>query len=383
MKVSALLSQIPQKLTEKLAQQTGVDHNVQRLRGQVMLDLLLFGLVNSDRLSSRVMEQLYASPLFEKFSGKDKGHKTRHSSIADRLKTISPAYFKAIFQWAYQHFSNEFGGTKWDKKIKRFDSTMIKISSALVEWGMQVGRKPKDHPEQLQLKVTLGMTGAFPESVNIYSKQDKLSEEKALYNAIINSSAQPDEMICFDAGLKARKSLQEFDNEGISFVTRGADNLRYKVVASSSGPLQEDEQTRIVQDSTVYLFTSNHEPFLHPFRLVEIQVKDSEKKLCFITNITDLDAMTIAKIYHKRWDIEVFFRFIKQELNIKHLLSHSLNGIKVQIYTTLLLAILLTVYTVANQLKGYKIPKIQFREELIYHIALQLNQGEKLVRKLE
>ena len=91
--------------------------------------------------------------------------------------------------------------------------------------------------------------------------------------------------------------------------------------------------------------------------------------------------MTIAEIYRRRWDIEVFFRFIKQELNIKHLLSHSLNGIMVQIYVTLLLAILLTVYTVSNNLKGYKIPKIRFRDQLTIHIIKELVKAEKIIEQ--
>ena len=368
MEVAELLRKIPKKLTDKLAQETKVNHSVQRLRGQVFLDLLLFGLLNSERLSTRVLEEFYNSKSFEYFSSKDKGHQTRHSSISDRLKVINPAYFKAILDWSFAHFFDQFGGTKRTKKLKRFDSTMIKISSALVDWGMRVGRPPKDRPRQVQLKVTLGLKGAFPNEVNIHSTQDKLSEENALYDIIINSSHEPDEIISFDLGLKSRKSLQNFDNESIRFVTKGGKNLRYKIIRPHSEDLQASEETQIIQDSIVHLYADGHEEFEHEFRLIEIKDIASGNTVYFITNILDLPALTIAQIYRRRWDIEVFFRFIKQELNIKHLLSHSINGIEVQIYVTLLLAILLTVYTVSNNLKGYKIPKIKFRDELTFHI---------------
>lgn len=379
MEVAEILREIPKKLTDKLAAETGVDHSVQRLRGRVFLDLLLFGLINSERLSTHVMEEFYNSKLFEYFSDKDKGHQTRHSSIADRLKVISPDYFKAILEWAFEHFFDQFGGTKREKKLKRFDSTMIKISSALVDWGMRVGRPPKDRPQQVQLKVTLGLKGAFPKEVNIYTNQKDLSEENTLYDIIINNSHEPDEIISFDLGLKSRKSLQEFDNEGIKFVTKGAKNLRYKVIRPHSEHLNENDQTRILQDSIVQLYADGIDPFEHEFRLIEIKDKESGNTVYFITNILKLSALTIADIYRRRWDIEVFFRFIKQELNIKHLLSHSLNGIKVQIYVTLLLAILLTVYTISNNLKGYKIPKIKFREELTFHIIKELVKAEKIL----
>ncbi len=381
MEVAEILRKIPKKLTDRLAEETGVNHSVQRLRGQVFLDLLLFGLINSERLSTHVMETFYNSKLFEYYSSKDTGHQTRHSSIADRLKTISPAYFKAIFEWAFEHFFKEFGGTKREKKIKRFDSTMIKISSALVDWGMKVGRPPKDSPQQVQLKVSLGLKGAFPKDVKVYTTQKKLSEENALYDIIINSSNEPNEIISFDLGLKSRKSFQEFDNQGIKFVTKGGKNLRYKVIRPHSKQLNENEKTRILQDPIVHLYADGQEEFEHEFRLVEIEDIESGNTVYFITNIYDLTALTIAQIYRRRWDIEVFFRFVKQELNIKHLLSHSINGIMVQIYVTLLLAILLTVYTVSNNLKGYKIPKIKFREELTFHIFKELIKGEKLIEQ--
>lgn len=379
MEVAAILRKIPKELTDKLAEETGVNHSVQRLRGQVFLDLLLFGLINSERLSTHVLETFYNSKLFEQFSSKDKGHQTRHSSIADRLKVISPDYFKAIYEWAADHFFSDFGGTKWEKKLKRFDSTMIKISSALVDWGMKVGRPPKKGNQQVQLKISLGLKGAFPKDVKIFASQEKLSEENALYDIIINSSQTPEDIVSFDLGLKSRKSFKDFDSQGIKFVTKGGENLRYKILRAHTKQLEQNEETRVLQDSIVHLYADGHKEFKHEFRLIEIEDLQTNKTYYFITNIYDLSALTIAQIYRRRWDIEVFFRFMKQELNIKHLLSHSINGILVQIYVTLLLAILLTVFTVSNNLKGYKIPKIKFREELTFHIFKELIKGEKLI----
>ena len=346
-----------------------------------MLDLLLFGLVNSDRPSTRAMEAFYNSELFEGFSSKDRGHRTRHTSIADRLKTISPAYFKAIFEWAHGHFFDRFGGSKWQKKLKRFDSTMITVSSALVDWGMRVGKAPKDGPRKLQLKVTMGLKGLFPGPVRIHKDQDRLSEEKALYGIIMASTPEPGEIISFDAGLRSRQSMQTFDEQNIKFVTKGLPNLRYKVVGTHDREPEGDRDLRVLQDSIVHLYGRGRGQVEHGFRLVEVQVRDSGKTIYFLTNDREMDALAIAQVYRRRWDIEVFFRFIKQELNIEHLLSHSFNGVKVQIYTALLLAILLTVYTVSNKLTGYKIPKIMFRDELIVHIAKQLAKGEKLLER--
>lgn len=381
MTVKEILNSIPRSLTDKLAEETGINHSVQRLRGRVMLDLLLFGMIRSERISTRVLEELYSSKLFEIFSSKDAKHKTRHSSLADRLKTMPSEYFAEIFKWSYEHFFATHGTTKATKNLVRFDSTLIKISSALVDWGMKVGRKPNNTPRQVQLKVTLGLKGLFPKIVNIHTEQSYLSEENALKKVILDNGSNPDEIISFDLGLKSRKSLQTIDKQSINFVTKGGDNLRHKLISSKDELQQEQNGLRFIQDSQVKLYHGANELFDHEFRLVEVIDIESKKRLYFITNINELSAVQIAEIYRHRWDIEVFFRFIKQELNIKHLLSHSISGIEIQIYVTLLLAVLLTVFKVSNNLKGYKIPKIRFEDQLFFYIIEQTQEGEKILNQ--
>jgi IS4 transposase len=78
----------------------------------------------------------------------------------------------------------------------------------------------------------------------------------------------------------------------------------------------------------------------------------------------DEDAYLIASWYKQRWEIEVFFKFIKQHLNTKLLVSRNENGIKVMLYMTMILAILIIAYKKLNKLKGFKIPKLKFELEL-------------------
>ena len=76
----------------------------------------------------------------------------------------------------------------------------------------------------------------------------------------------------------------------------------------------------------------------------------------FVTNIKDTTAQHITDIYKKRWDIEVFFKFLKQVLNFNHLTNRSENGIQVMLYVTMIAAILLEAYKKTNKLTGFKIP---------------------------
>jgi IS4 transposase len=83
-----------------------------------------------------------------------------------------------------------------------------------------------------------------------------------------------------------------------------------------------------------------------------------------VTNPFDEDAYVIADIFKQRWEIEIFFKFIKQNLNVKHLVSHNINGIKVMLYMTMILAILILAYKKLNKIKGYKIAKLKFEIDL-------------------
>ena len=71
----------------------------------------------------------------------------------------------------------------------------------------------------------------------------------------------------------------------------------------------------------------------------------------------------IIKIYKKRWDIEVYFRFLKQELNLKHLISTSINGIRIILYMTMILSMLILIYKKANGY-GYREAKRKFYYEI-------------------
>ncbi|MCH4831171.1 transposase [Flavobacterium columnare] len=92
--------------------------------------------------------------------------------------------------------------------------------------------------------------------------------------------------------------------------------------------------------------------------------KGKWRKFLFLTNNKILTTKEVVDIYKQRWEIEVFFKFIKQNLNFSHLLSRDENGVKVIMYMTLITAILLIVYKNLNELKGYKIPKLKFAQEL-------------------
>lgn len=106
-----------------------------------------------------------------------------------------------------------------------------------------------------------------------------------------------------------------------------------------------------------------------------MQVEESGERLYFLTNLWQFSAMDIARIYRYHWNIETFFRFIKQELTVKHLVNRSENGVKIQLYAALITAILVIVYKVSNRIPSYKIAKLRFEEDLLLLLMQQTNNS--------
>ena len=337
-----------------------------------MFKLLLFTMLRSDRISTHIMEHLYNSAFFKALSGKG-DHQTRHSSIADRLSSMPSEYFEQLFHWVVERYAKELGTNKLFKKIKRFDSTMVPISSALVDWGMRVGRPPKKGAQQVQLKFTMQMHASLPASVKSFFDQHHLSEETALKEAILSDNLGQEDIVVFDRGLKSREAFQLFDLNKISFVTRGAPNTKYEVVEIHRNIKgRKADGLRFLQDVKVHLYTDGGQIMEHPFRLIEAEILETGEHIIFLTNIWDLSAMQIAQIYKHRWDIEVFFRFIKQELGIKHLINRTENGVQIQIYAALIAAVLLLVFKISNNIPGYHIAKMLFLDDLLILLVNEL-----------
>ena len=110
----------------------------------------------------------------------------------------------------------------------------------------------------------------------------------------------------------------------------------------------------------------------HLVRRIVTKRIDTDETIIFITNNKELTAVEVTELYKRRWEIAVFFKFIKQLLNFKHLVSRSENGIQVVLYVTLSAAILLVAFAKENELTNLKIAKQQFANELETEIIKQI-----------
>lgn len=366
--VRRLIGFLPTEKLAAIADDTGVNYQVKKLSGEVMFQLLLMSIINSNRVSLRIMERLYDTGRFKLIAGIKTDSTTCFTSISDRLATIKAEYFKKIFETSYELLSKHHEQKHLGKyHLKRYDATLISASAKMLKSGMINGLPNKKGEHTIrQMKIAMGFDGVLATNAQVFKEQKHLSDDSVLREIILQSPHDKDSIVVFDRGLKKRSTFVEFDHNDIHFVTRLNPTHNYEVVRENATVKGQKTQTlQLVSDQWVCLYHQDKRKVKHPFRLIRAtSLENKNEQLLFVTNIKEVDATTITELYRHRWDIEVFFRFLKQELNLKHFLSYSDNGIEVMMYMTLIASMLLMVYKKLNNLKGFKIPKFMFEEQL-------------------
>jgi hypothetical protein len=361
--VSDLLKLIPEDLLVHLAEETKVDYQVKKLHGLTMFKLILFGMASKDRIGLRTMEDFYNSRKFKNLFRLPGEASTKYNSLSARLANMNVEFFQKAYEQVYQQCSQLYDESVLSSKYKitRVDSTMVAQAANKLEKGINVGRK-KDGKKQI--KYTICLTEMFPSSVEMFTQQNYISENLTIPKTILKViDRHKDNVFVFDRGVSSRDVFQDLDQNNCSFVTRLSVNARHVVLEDLDG--QRDLKHRnltVLKDQRVHLYKTGAKVLEHPFRMLQTK-NEKGSQFWFLTNRFDLTSQEIIDIYKRRWDIEVFFRFLKQELNFSHFMSTNENGIKILLYMTLILAMLILIYKNINEF-GYKTAKRRFAMEL-------------------
>jgi len=319
--VKELLSLVPEELIKEFAKEVAVDKWVKKLKAGYLFKLVLFSLLNSERLSLRIMEDNAKDPLFEALAPSLEVDNVGWTGIRDRLMNVNSVFFQKLYESVYKKADELYGKKRLaGYHIKRYDSTMIATFSHLLE-GMKVGNTKKG---KTQVKLTTEFSDDFLIQMTFHKDQAHLSEETALREIIQNAESTNKDVHVFDNGLKSRKTFENFTENGILFVTKLKRKPRFEVQrlhCQDDGHMDTDE-LEFIQDAVVKLYGNVKELINTEFRLVQYRVKDKDVILNFLTNVWDISAFDIAYIYKTRWDIEVLFRFLKQEMNLTHFEKH-------------------------------------------------------------
>ncbi|WP_370901610.1 IS4 family transposase [Chryseobacterium gossypii] len=391
-KISAnnLLQYIPEALLTHLSSTTKVDYYSKTLHGKKVFYLLLYAILDNEKLSQRTLEDTFNGSVFKALFNLDESETVRRSSISERLSRIDSGYFQKIFECIYNRFAEYYSPTEINKyNLIRVDSTIVSEASGRLKEGIDQRNGKK------YIKYSVSFDGILPSDIEIFNSQSYSGEDYALPEIVLKQVKKDPahrNIYLIDRGVKSGRMMKSFNENSIMFVIRSNENRKHEEIKSLITENQNLDlgELVLVKDSVVQLYgntpINNKKGNKHykeqkietPFRIVIAKDKKQPgKEFWFLTNDFELTAKEVADYYKARWDIEVFFRFIKQELNVSHLVSLNKNGIEVMIYMTLIVAMLILIYKKANNL-GYKTAKrrltIEIRE-LAIALMITLSGG--------
>lgn len=221
------------------------------------------------------------------------------------------------------------------------DSTTITLCMSLFPWA-----KYRTKAKAIKLHTQLDLRGNIPSFIHI--SQAKMADVKFLDKIIL----EPGAMYVMDRGYLDFKRLYRFTLHGCFFVTRLKSNIHYRRVEIFA----RNRYAQIRMDAAIVLLAQTSRK-LYPqrLRLIEYYDDNTKKLLIFITNNFILAAQDIADIYRARWQVELFFKWIKQNLRIKAFYGNSENAVKTQIWIAV--SVYLLVALLKKQLKLEQSPR--------------------------
>jgi len=351
-----IIGLVPDKLLDDLAFETGVDFSAKKLFGKTIFKLYLYAFLNGRQISQRILEAIFASKRFREFF-ETRTRPVKYSAISMRLKNVSFRYFERIFEHLVASTEIEEVILSQRKiKIWKIDSTMVCLSSKLLKLGLESPAGWR------AVKYAVRLHGGLPVEVRLFTGQKAANDGNVFPELIERGAASRSLSIAiFDRGVQDGAFLLGLARKNIYFITR-LSRQSYEVMEER--PLAGDESPALKIVSDQLISFTKFKRSGEPLRLIGGLSKTGGQRVYFLTNVTFLSALEITELYRSRWEIETFFRFIKQELCFGHLLSRSENGIKVVMYLTMIAAILLTLYKRRNNILGWAVAKIKFIDEL-------------------
>ncbi|OQB69678.1 MAG: Transposase DDE domain protein [Deltaproteobacteria bacterium ADurb.Bin135] len=216
---------------------------------------------------------------------------------------------------------------RFKNKLFSLDATLIELCVSLFDWATY--RQTKG---AVKLHLLLDHDGYFPAFAHI--TDGRTHEVKIAQNLTFPKGS----IVVMDRGYVDYALFARWKEEGVWFVSRQKDNANYTVIEERPVPLHRS----IVADQLITLnvyYSKQHYPY--PLRRIELWDDTKKESIVLLTNHLSFGATTIAAIYKDRWQIEVFFKTIKQNLKIKTFVGTSANALMIQIWTALITILLL------------------------------------------
>jgi hypothetical protein len=398
-----LLGLLPSELLDRLATRFQVNKvNQIKLKGQTVFLCLLNAVANNPVVSQRILEET-----FQQITGRT----ADHSSFGRRLTVINPAYFEALYGHVHAQIQPQMApGDERALRLQRVDATTVVLSAKVLAFGLHVASGGKIGPEHAKRHVkavfSLGSEG-LPGFLRLCTEPAEANDNPALGDPMIEAT-EPGVLWLVDKGLFDRDRLLAIHEKGGYFLLPRKDQA-FRVLGTVWEALPQERaawtaapppavrgprggkrrvpapcrlrcvERAVFENSADARSLPKQTKWAQMPLLVLHCERWNERKQCWeaFVLMTNLPLSTegtqagpytlveVAELYRRRWEIETFFKFLKQHLSYAHLTSHSENGIRVMIWMALIAALLLIWYKqVTGRTNYWNVIKFWFGEEV-------------------
>lgn len=329
-----ILNLIPRGMINRHAIDTGVEAKARSFSALSHLSAMLFAQLSHAmglndvcdwlRLKSAVLKRFGVTPPSK--NGLSHANKERSADFVEKL-------FWSVLDHL-QHASPDFAsgrkgkGMLWRFKVKihAVDSTVMQLVANCMDWAKHRRRKAA---AKMHLRLDLH---SFLPSFAIVDTAGQHDNKRAREMC---ANIEAGEIVIFDKAYVDFEHLFDLNERGIWWVTRSKDSMVFRVIKN-----QSKGHENIIKDQLIEL-KGLHQGL--QLRRVEawVEVDGEWRAMVFITNNLSWSPRSVCDLYRRRWDIEVFFKQVKQSLKIGSFLGHSANAVRWQVYTALLVYVLL------------------------------------------
>jgi hypothetical protein len=259
--------------------------------------------------------------------------KVSRSTLADanehRDWRIYADFAQVLIHHARCLYADDDFGVELQESVYALDTTTIDLCLSLFPWAKFQKRK-----SAIKLHTALDLRGSIPTFIKI---TDAKVYDLCILDALI---PEPGSFYIMDRGFLDFTRLYSLDQSNAYFVIRSRSDIKFRRLYSHA----VDKSKGLVCDQTIKL-TGVYTPNYYPNKLRRIRFRDREnnKNLVFLSNNFALPPYTIAQLYKCRWQIELFFKWIKQHLRIKSFYGRSVNAVKTQVWIAISVYVLVAI----------------------------------------
>jgi hypothetical protein len=259
----------------------------------------------------------------------------KRSTISDANRKRTSKVFSEIYFGLYKQYRKILPDSspkeKHLKDLQIVDSTTISLFSDILKGA---GRKPLKGKKKggIKMHTMINASEDVPKLIRFTSA--------ATHDHVFLKSLNllPGSIVVFDKGYVDYSIYLQWNSDGIGFVTRQKENAAYESIQEND--LLESTDSAILKDEQIKIEKKN-EPI--ELRRIAYWHEEHKKVYVYLTNITDLEAEKIVEIYKRRWQIELLFKRLKQNFPLKYFLGDTQNAIEIQIWTCLIVQLLMLV----------------------------------------